>query len=301
MSALHELETAVGEAAETYGRAVVGLGAGWGIGSGFVVASGQVVTNAHALRREELTVTFSDGRAAPAVVLGADPDLDVAVLGVDTGEIEPLPWLSVADGDERRAEPAIGRAILALGNTGGRGLRVTPGFVSAVQRSFRGPRGRRIGGAIEHTAPLPRGSSGGPLLDLEGTLLGINAVRADRGLILALPADGTTRERVLALGRGEPVAAPRLGVGILPSRASRRLRRAVGLPERDGVLIRVVQEGGAADRAGLQRGDLIVAAGGSEVTSADALYDALDAAGTAGALELSVLRGADELAVKVRF
>jgi serine protease Do len=301
MSALHELETAVGEAAETYGRAVVGLGAGWGIGSGFVVASGQVVTNAHALRREELTVTFSDGRAAPAVVLGADPDLDVAVLGVDTGEIEPLPWLSVADGDERRAEPAIGRAILALGNPGGRGLRVTPGFVSAVQRSFRGPRGRRIGGAIEHTAPLPRGSSGGPLLDLEGTLLGINAVRADRGLILALPADGTTRERVLALGRGEPVAAPRLGVGILPPRASRRLRRAVGLPERDGVLIRVVQEGGAADRAGLQRGDLIVAAGGSEVTSADALYDALDAAGTAGALELSVLRGADELAVKVRF
>ena len=98
----------------------------------------------------------------------------------------------------------IGRAVLALANPGGRGLRVTPGFVSSTARSFRGPRGRRIPGAIEHTAPLPRGSSGGPLIDADGRLLGINAVRVDGGLILAVPGRSrATRERVEALGRGE--------------------------------------------------------------------------------------------------
>src|SRR5581483_11219675 len=98
--------------------------------------------------------------------------------------VEPVRW------DENGAEqPQIGRAVLALANPGGRGLRVTPGFVSSASRGFRGPRGRRITGAIEHTAPLPRGSSGGPLVDLEGRLLGINSIRVDGGLILAIPAD----------------------------------------------------------------------------------------------------------------
>ena len=141
----------------------------------------------------------------------------------------------------RRA--AIGRSVLALANPAGRGLRVTPGFVSSTARSFRGPRGRRIAGAIEHTAPLPRGSSGGPLVDTDGRLLGINSVRVDGGLILALPADEALRERVEALGRGEAPKRVRLGVAIAPPRVARRLRRAVGLPERDGVLVRAVEEG----------------------------------------------------------
>src|SRR5207302_8432725 len=156
---------------------------------------------------------------------------------VDTGEIEPVEWSAEAD------DPAIGRAVLALANPGGRGLRVTPGFISSTARSFRGPRGRRIAGAIEHTAPLPRGSSGGPLVDSHGRLLGINSVRVDPGLILAIPADAAVRERVDALGKGERPSAVRLGVAIAPPRVARRLRRAVGLPERDGVLVRAVEGG----------------------------------------------------------
>ena len=147
-------------------------------------------------------------------------------------------------------EPAIGHRVFALANPAGRGLRVTPGFVSSTARSFRGPRGRRIAGAIEHTAPLPRGSSGGPLVDYDGRLLGINSVRVDGGLILAMPADATLRERVDALGRGETPKRVRLGVAIAPPRVARRLRRAVGLPERDGVLVRAVEEGSPADAPG---------------------------------------------------
>ena len=151
------------------------------MGSGVVVAPGRVLTNAHNLRHDEATVTFADGRTETARVAGSDADLDIAVLEVDTGDTEPVGWAP-----DDRAAVEIGRLVFALGNPGGRGLRVTPGFVSSAARSFRGPRGRRIAGAIEHTAPLPRGSSGGPLLGADGELLGINSVRVDGGLILAI-------------------------------------------------------------------------------------------------------------------
>jgi serine protease Do len=295
MTLLEELEASVQAAAERTGPSVVGLGRGWGVGSGVVIAPGRVLTNAHNLRHDEVTVTFADGRHESGRVAGSDPDLDIAVVEVDTADVQPVQW------PEEDLKPEIGRAILALGNPGGRGLRVTPGFVSSTARSFRGPRGRRIAGAIEHTAPLPRGSSGGPLLDRTGRLLGINAVRVDGGLILSIPADAPLRERVEALGRGEAPKRLRLGVAIAPPRVARRLRRAVGLPERDGVLVRAVEDGSAADRAGVERGDLIVAAGERELDRVDALYEALDAARADGRLELTIVRGTDERTVPVTF
>jgi serine protease Do len=295
MTLLEELEAAVQSAAGRVGPAVVGLGRGWGVGSGVVIAPGRVLTNAHNLRHDETTVTFADGRRGSGRVAGSDPDIDIAVVEVDTGDVEPVDW------PQEDLAPEIGRAILALGNPGGRGLRVTPGFVSSTARSFRGPRGRRIAGAIEHTAPLPRGSSGGPLLDRTGRLIGINAVRVDGGLILAIPTDSSLRERVDALGRGEAPKRVRLGVAIAPPRVAKRLRRAVGLPERDGVLIRGVEEGSAADRAGLERGDLIVRVGDRNIDRVDALYEALDAARSEGQLELTIVRGIDERTVSVTF
>jgi S1-C subfamily serine protease len=297
MTLLEELEGSVHQAAERTGPAVVGLGRGWGVGSGVVVAEGRVLTNAHNLRHghDEVTVTFADGRRESGRVAGTDSDLDIAVIDVDTGGITALEWDADAD------QPAIGRAVFALANPGGRGLRVTPGFVSSTARSFRGPRGRRIAGAIEHTAPLPRGSSGGPLIDSAGRLLGINSVRVDGGLILAIPADATLKDRAEALGRGETPHRVRLGVAVAPPRVARRLRRAVGLPERDGVLVRAVEEGSAAERAGLERGDLIVAAFERQIDGVDALYEALDAARGTGQLELTIVRGTDERKVQATF
>ena len=189
--------------------------------------------------------------------------------------------------------------MFALADPGGRGLRVSFGVVTATGRSFRGPRGRRIGGSIEHSAPLPRGSSGGPLVDAEGRLLGINTVRMEGGLLLALPADAALRERVTALGRGEVPAHPRLGLAIAPPRAARRLRAAVGLPPRDGLLVRGVEEGGPGAAAGLERGDLLVAAGGRPLGGVDDLFDAL--AASDGELELVAVRGTEERTVVARF
>lgn len=292
MSVLEEIEHSIQDLAGRLGPSVVGIGRGWGLGSGVVIAAGRVLTNAHAVRHDEVTVSFAEGRRESGRVVGSDPDLDLAVIDVDTGEAPPVEW---GDG----AEVPIGQAVVALANPGGRGLRVTPGFVSSASRSFRGPRGRRIAGAIEHTAPLPRGSSGGPLVDRSGRLLGINSVRVDPSLILAIPADAAVRERVDGLARGEQPTALRLGVAVAPPRVARRLRRAVGLPERDGLLIRAVEEGTPAERAGLERGDLIASAGGKEIDTIDSLYEALDAARAGGTLELTIVRGTDERSLSV--
>src|SRR5256885_1117312 len=211
---------------------------------------GRVVSNAPNLRSDEVVLPFADGRAEDGEVAGADPDGDLAVISVDTGGVTPVEL-----GDA--AELGSGSVVFALANPGGRGLRATLGLVSVAERSFRGPRGRRYRGAIEHTAPLPRGSSGGPLVDASGRLLGLNTPRLDGGLILAIAADESFAERVEALGRGEPVARPRLGVAIAPARVARRLRRAVGLPERDGLLVHGVERGSAAAVAGIEKGDLL--------------------------------------------
>jgi serine protease Do len=297
MSALEELEEAVARVAEQAGQGVVGIGRGAGRGSGIVVADGRVATNAHNLRGDEVTVVFADGRSATGRVEGVDVDADLAVVAVDTGGARPLPW--AADGGEE-GSIRLGTAVFALANPGGR-QRVTVGFVSATNRAFRGPRGRRITGSVEHTAPLGRGSSGGPVLDAAGRLLGINTNRLGDGFYLAVPADGELRQRLDALARGESPARPRLGVGVAPARVARRLRHAVGLPERDGLLVRAVEEGGPADRAGVRVGDLIVAAGGREVTDADELHEVLDGLGEDATLQLALVRATEELSVTVAF
>jgi len=273
---------------------VVGLGRGWGLGCGVIISEGRVLTSAHNLLREGVTVGFADGRRTHAEVAATDSDLDLAVLEVDTGDSPAIAW-------DPGEHPALGAPVLAVANPGGRGLRVTLGFVSSGERSFRGPRGRRIRGAIEHTAPLPRGSSGSPLVDTEGGLLGINALRLEGGLILAVAASEAVRERALAMARGEAPAGARLGVAVAPPRAARRMRRAVGLPEREGLLVRGIEAGGPADSAGIERGDLLVAAAGRELAGVDALYEVLDGVSAGDALDLTVVRGTDERRVTARF
>jgi serine protease Do len=291
---LEAIQEAVAGVAERVGPAVVGLGRGWSRGSGVVIAPGRVLTAAHVLRGDELAVAFADGRSATGRVLGADPDLDVAVVEVDTGEIAAVEW-----DPDAVAQLSAGAPVLALANPGGHGLRTTFGLVSATGRSFRGPRGRRIPGSIEHTAPLPRGSSGGPLVDPESRLLGLNAIRREGGLILAVPADAGLVSRVDALARGEGGERPRLGVALAPPRAARKLRAAVGLPEREGLLVRGVVEDSPAARAGIERGDLLVAAGGKPLASIDELFDALEVG--ASSLRLRVLRGTEERDVEAHF
>lgn len=298
MNVLEEMGQALARLAEQVGPAVVGIGGGraggagpGGLGSGVVVAPGSVVTNAHNVRHGEVLVTFADGRTATATVTAADIDADLAVLATDTGEVAAPSW--------REDEPTIGQPVVGLANPGGHGLRVSYGTVSATGQAFRGPRGRRVRGGVEHTAPLPRGASGGPVVDLAGRLIGINTHRLGEGFYLAVPGTADLRERLDRLARGEQPVRRQLGVGLAGPRQTRQLRRAVGLPDRDGLLVRAVEQDSPAARADIRDGDLIVAAAGQPVASTDDLYDALGAA--ADDLLLHLVRGVDELDVTVHF
>ena len=136
MAILDEIQENIARLAEGAGSSVVGIGQRWGAGSGIVLGEGRVLTNAHNVRGDEVTVTFAGGRTAQGTVVARDIDADIAVIDTDTSGASALPW---ADG----AGASIGTPVFALSNPGGRGLRVTFGFVSGVDRAFRGPRGRR--------------------------------------------------------------------------------------------------------------------------------------------------------------
>ena len=196
-------------------------------------------------------------------------------------------------------ESSQGSPVVAIGNPAGAGLRVTVGYVSGIGRAFRGPRGRRVAGAVEHTAPLLPGSSGGPIVDGDGKLLGINTNRLGSGFYQAIASEAGLRDRVAALGRGEEPKKRRLGLGLAPAHVARQLRRAVGLDERDGLLVRDVEDGSPAAKAGIAEGDLIVAAAGKPVASADDLFEAMGTIAADAALPLTVLRGAEERTVTV--
>jgi serine protease Do len=289
VNTLQELSSAIQHVAEATGPSIVGIGRRRR-GSGVVIADGRVLTNAHNIRGDEVTVNFADGRSVRGRVAGVDMDGDLAVIDVDTAGAKALEW---GKGDEL----ALGSVVFGASATSTGGPRVTLGTVSAVARAFRGPGGRRIAGSVEHTAPLAPGSSGGPILDADGRFLGLNTNRLDEGFYLALPADAALRARVDALGRGESVERPRLGVAVVPTHVARRLRRSVGLPDRDGVLVQGVEEGGPAARAGIVDGDLIVDVAGKPVTDADELVDAI--AGAGDTFEVRIVRGTDERTVTV--
>jgi serine protease Do len=288
VSVLTELQEAVAAVAGVVGPSVVGIGSRVR-GSGVVIDTDRVLTNAHNLRGGEVTVRFADGRVTRGAVKAVDWDGDLAVVDVETG---PTPAITWAGGGA-----TIGSAVFAAAALPSGGTRVSFGFVSSVERAFRGPGGRLISGSLEHTAPLAPGSSGSPLLDADGALVGLNTNRVGEGFYLALTADEALKVRVEALARGETRERPQLGIAVAPAHVARRLRRSVGLPDRDGVLVRGVEGGSPAEAAGIAEGDLLVAAGGQAVADVDDLHDALREAGFP--LEVTLVRGTEERTVTV--
>ena len=297
MAALFEdLTGASSGVAEHVVPSVVRIGRDWR-GGGFVIGEGLVLTSAHHVRGAEITVTFPGGRTATGAVKGADADGDLAVVAVDTSGIQPLDWRPGA----RAGSVGLGQVVLVPALVPAGGPRVTWGTVSSVATGFRGPRGRLISDAFEHTAPVGRGWSGGPVVDAGRRVVGVNTHRPGETFYLARPITDAVAERVDALARGESPARRRLGISVAPPHVAHRLRAAVGLPERDGLLVREVAEDSAAASAGIQRGDLIVAVGGQPVATMEALLGAVDSAKEGEPLTVVVLRGSDEVSLEVRF
>ncbi len=286
LSALSDTGTTL---ATRLGASVVSIGAG-GRGTGVVIAPDRVLTNSHHLRDRTTSVSFEDGRVVQGTVIGMDADGDLAVLSVPTLEAPALQW---AD-----ATPGVGAVVFAVARGGG-DLRVSFGLVSSVGRSFHGPTRQRISGAIEHSAPLAKGSSGGPVVDVDGRLVAITTRREGSGFSLARPGDVALRALVEELVAGRSVRRYTLGVVLASGAVAAHLRSSVGLDARPGLLVRGVAPGSVAETAGLSAGDLLVKADGSDLVEPSDLQQALSS--TKSSVVLGVVRGDTQREVTVSF
>lgn len=292
-STLAALSADISALAATAAAATVTIGRN-GRGSGIVIGTDEILTSAHNLRDRTTQVTLPDGSEVQAEVVASDPHGDLAVLRAPTGDVAALAI----------AEPqGIGAVVVSA--SGGRGNpRIAAGIVGSVQRRFRGPGGRPVAGAFEHDAALPKGASGGPVLDVEGRLVGINTHRTGTGY-LARPFDEALLGRLESLRAGQDHLPRTLGVVLAPPHVAAELRAAVGLEEAPGALVRAVDPEGPAAAAGVRQGDLVVAVrvgdDTAEVDGPDSLQAALDRFAAAEQLALGLLRGVEPVDVTVTF
>ena len=289
ISAIDQLSTAAQTVSERLDGAVVTIGRD-GRGTGLVIGDGKVLTNAHNLRDRTTLVTFADGRAEQATAAGADEDGDLVVLDVATGAASPVVWAEQA--------PQRGR----------RGLRVQPRRPSRAGLVRHGVVGRRrvlrAAGPTSSRRRRAHRATGSrrvrwPAGRFMGRVLAVNTHRSGRGFYVARPVDASLRATIDKIAAGAVIARPRLGVALAPPDVAAKLRASVGLPPREGLLVRAVEPGSPAAAAQIVEGDLLVAVGDTPLTLLDVLYDAIAAA--TDSLTLTVVRGSDERLVMVVF
>jgi len=252
-----------------------------GSGSGFVWnKQGHIVTNFHVVyEANSIRVTLADRSEHKALLIGADPDHDLAVLQISAQE-EALSPLTVGTSNDLR----VGQKVLAIGNPFGLDHSLTTGVVSALGRTIKSLSNRTIEGVVQTDAAINPGNSGGPLLDGSGRLIGVNTQivspsGAFAGIGFAVPVD-TVNRIVPELIKHGKLIRPGLGVSLVPDAMAKRW----GVK---GLIIGKVSKGGAAERAGLQGaretmpgrvelGDVIVSVDGKAVTTVDDLMDVME-------------------------
>jgi putative serine protease PepD len=258
-------------------------------GSGFVIDDeGRVITNHHVVvGADTVTVVFADGDEAEASVVGSDPSTDIALLQLEgfDGELHPIPL-----GSSESLE--IGDTVVAIGSPFGLEGTLTAGIVSALDRQIRAPNNFTIDGAIQTDAALNSGNSGGPLLDAQGRVVGVNSqIQSESGgnvgIGYAVPIE-TAREVVEQLREDGEVEHAYLGVTLTEPEG-----------EEDGVRLAEVIPGGPADDAGLEVGDVVVEVGGEPAETVDEVRGAVDARQPGDDLQVEVRRGDDTETVTV--
>jgi len=294
----------VSEVVERVGPAVAavhvhGSGEKLGGGSGFLFTpDGYVLTNSHVVRagkpagaaRPELRhqVSLADGREFDARWVGDDPDTDLAVLSIDglsRGSLGHAPL-------GRSAGLKRGQIAIAIGNPLGFEHTVTAGIVSALGRSMRASSGRMIPDVIQTDAALNPGNSGGPLLDSNGEVIGINTaiIRGAQAICFAVAVDIAhwVIPQLLQHGR---VRRGYLGVAGQTQELHRRVVLAYELPQSTGVRVMSVEPGSPAAQVGVREGDVIVGLDGLPIASVDSLHQALDASRVNRDCVLKLMRG----------
>jgi S1-C subfamily serine protease len=287
------------------------------LGSGFVIdKAGHIVTNFHVVEgASDIEIGFSNHDTRKASIVGTDPSTDLAVLKVDASAraLTPLPF---ADSDGVQ----VGDQVVAIGNPFGLERTATLGIVSALQRAVTAPNGYTIDHVIQTDAPINRGNSGGPLIDMRGRVLGVNSqietggegAVGNVGIGFAVPSNTvkTVVGQILDKGRVD-----RSYLGILATTVSPELARVFRLPVDNGLLLERVEPGSPAATAGLKGGttdvvvagegyrlggDVVVAAAGRRVSTIAQLRDVLNAHKPGEQIELELYRGDRKQTVRVK-
>src|SRR2546427_2776253 len=244
---------------------------GGGSGSGFVISpDGLVLTNSHVVHdAASIQVVLSDGRRPDAVLVGEDPESDLAVLRVYAPTLMPVKF---ADSSRLR----VGQLAIAIGSPYGFESSVTAGVVSALGRSLRSQTGRLMDDIIQTDAALNPGNSGGPLVNSRGEVIGVNTamILPAQGICFAI-ASNTAQLITGWLVKEGRVRRSYIGIAGQTAAIHARLRRYYRLTQGRGVLVVGVEPGSPARLAGLREGDLIVAFKGYPITSIDDLLRSL--------------------------
>jgi S1-C subfamily serine protease len=294
VAALDAYSRAVVTVVEAVGPAVVsiargrrrrGAGVREGAGSGVALTpDGYILTNSHVVENADgLEVSFTDGTTCPARLVGQDPSTDLALVRVEKPHLT-----HVTVGTSAALRP--GQLVIAIGNPLGFQSTVSAGVVSALGRAFRGRDGRLVESIIQHTAPLNPGSSGGPLVDSRGRLVGINTaiIAMAQGIGFAVPADTVkwVVPQLLAHGR---VRRGYLGIS---GRHRPLARRSAPVHEMQTAGVEVVEvvDGSPAASAGVREGDIVAAINDRPVTSVDDLHRFLVQWPIGEAVTLAILR-----------
>ena len=265
------------------------------LGSGFVVSEdGYIVTNNHVVSNaDEIFVKFSDGREYKTKLIGTSPEVDIAVLKIEANEkFKPLEF---SDSDKIE----IGQWSIAFGNPMGLNDSMTVGVISASGRSSLGI--EEIENFIQTDAAINQGNSGGPLIDINGKVIGVNTAILSTsggsvGLGFAIPSNlaSVVKDSIIATGKFEK---PYIGV-YLNNLDSEKIK-ALNIKSTNGVLIAKVVADGPAARAGIQANDVIVAVNGKAVNSAGAFIGELAAKKIGETVELSVIRNSQTVKIRV--
>jgi Do/DeqQ family serine protease len=237
------------------------------LGSGVIVrADGVIVTNNHVIEGgQEITVSLADRREFPAKVLLADPRADLAVLKIDAKD---LPVLPIGRGEDQQ----VGDLVLAIGDPFGIGQTVTNGIISALNRSDVG--NGAVSSYIQTDASINPGNSGGALVDMDGTLIGVNSFIVSRsggsvGVGFAIP--GPVVRQVVEAALGGRGAVVRPWMGVTGQAVTAEMAGALGLDRPQGLLVATVYPGSAADRAALRQGDVILTIDGQAINDETSL------------------------------
>jgi serine protease Do len=269
------------------------------LGSGFVISpDGYVVTNNHVVvgegnaQVESIRVTMPDGTEYAAKLVGRDAASDLAVLKVDAGKSLPF----VKFGDSRNAR--VGDWVVAIGNPFGLGGTVTAGIISAVYRATGS--GTAYDRYLQTDASINRGNSGGPLFDMQGQVIGINnaifsPTGGSVGIGFAIPAE-IAAPIVERLRKGQAIERGYLGVRI--QALNEDLADSLGVPANRGEFIQAVEPDGAAAKAGIQAGDVVLKVDGKDVTPDQTLSFLVANTAPGARIPIELIRGGKRMTVQ---